>query len=144
MAHLPHIRLSGDTVEILKNTSWYPMARLENIQYVSSLADYSIIYLDQGERIVVLVSLKDAIEILNDEDKHAPEDVDEKEKEKIFIRIHRKYVINMKETREYDKDTLYMKTGKTFPIGRVYRTTIKKVVPRKKKEKKIQVLQMAA
>lgn len=140
MAHLPHIRLSGDTVEILKNTSWYPMTRLENIRHVSSLADYSVIHLNQGDRIVVLLSLKDAIEILNDEDKHAPEDVDEKEKEKTFIRIHRKYIVNIDGVQGYDKSTLYMKDGKKFPIGRVYKKSVYTAVD----QKKFQSLRIAA
>ena len=140
MAHLPHIRLSGDTVEILKNTSWYPMTRLENIWHVSSLADYSVIHLNQGDRIVVLLSLKDAIEILNDEDKHAPEDVDEKEKEKTFIRIHRKYIVNIDGVQGYDKSTLHMKDGKKFPIGRVYKKSVYIAVD----QKKFQSLRIAA
>ncbi len=140
MPNIPHIRLTGNILEVLKKGSWYPTTTLENIHHVSSLSDYIIIHLHKGERIILLSSMKDAMNILNDEDRYISEAVDEKEKEKKFIRIHRQHIVNIDGVQEYSKSRLYMKDGKKLPVGRVYKKSVYTTVD----QKKFQSLRIAA
>ena len=128
MKHIPHLRVSGNSLEVLKKGRWHYVDSLENITFIRSLYDYVVVHCKDSKKITTLMTTKDVAGMLQ---------------EKKFLRIHRQYIVNLDGVQEYDKSTLYMKTGKTFPIGKTYKKSIKGIVPQKKREKK-QLLRIAA
>lgn len=127
--HAPHLRVSVDSLYLLKKKNWEYLDSLENIVFIRSIRDEVVVHCRDLKKVIAFMTMKNLVILLP--------------KQK-FIRIHRQYIVNLEFVKEYNKNTLYMKNGKTFPIGKVYRTATIKVVPRKKTEKKAQVLQMAA
>ena len=87
----------------------YKAVRVElaRIRYVESMSEYLKIWL-RGEPapLVVLYSLKRLAEQL-------PEDR--------FLRIHRSYLVNLSEIREYTRSSVTLDGGLTLPVGDLYR-----------------------
>ncbi len=82
---------------------------LSRIRYVESMSEYLKIWLrDEPAPLVVLYSLKRLAEQL-------PEDR--------FLRIHRSYLVNLSEVREYSRTSVTLSGGPTLPVGDLYRAT---------------------
>ena len=89
----------------------YKSVRVElfRIRYVESMSEYLKIWLrDEQAPLVVLYSLKRLAEQL-------PEDR--------FLRIHRSYLVNLSEIREYSRTSVTLSGGVTLPVGDLYRAT---------------------
>ena len=87
----------------------YKAVRVElaRIRYVESMSEYLKIWLrDEQAPLVVLYSLKRLAEQL-------PEDR--------FLRIHRSYLVNLSEIREYTRSSVTLDGGLTLPVGDLYR-----------------------
>jgi DNA-binding LytR/AlgR family response regulator len=87
----------------------YKTVRVESarIRYVESMSEYLKIWLrDEPAPLVVLYSLKRLAEQL-------PEDR--------FLRIHRSYLVNISEIREYSRTSVTLDGGPTLPVGDLYR-----------------------
>jgi DNA-binding LytR/AlgR family response regulator len=83
---------------------------LSRIRYVESMSEYLKIWLrDEPAPLVVLYSLKRLAEQL-------PEDR--------FLRIHRSYLVNLSEVREYSRTSVTLSGGPTLPVGDLYRSAL--------------------
>ena len=94
----------------------YKTVRVEpaRIRYVESMSEYLKIWLrDEPAPLVVLYSLKRLAEQL-------PEDR--------FLRIHRSYLVNLSEIREYNRTTVTLEGGPTLPVGDLYRPALAAVL----------------
>ena len=90
----------------------YKTVRVEpaRIRYVESMSEYLKIWLrDEPAPLVVLYSLKRLAEQL-------PEDR--------FLRIHRSYLVNLSEIREYSRTSVTLEGGPTLPVGDLYRPAL--------------------
>lgn len=97
----------------------YKNVRVEisRIRYVESMSEYLKIWLrDEPAPLVVLYSLKRLAEQL-------PEDR--------FLRIHRSYLVNLSEIREYSRTSVTLDGGLTLPVGDLYRAALAAVLSRK-------------
>ena len=82
---------------------------LSRIRYVESMSEYLKIWLrDEPDPLVVLYSLKRLAEQL-------PGDR--------FLRIHRSYLVNLSDIREFSRSSVTLSEGTTLPIGDLYRAT---------------------
>lgn len=83
---------------------------LSRIRYVESMSEYLKIWLrDEQAPLVVLYSLKRLAEQL-------PEDR--------FLRIHRSFLVNLSEVREYTRTSVTLSGGITLPVGDLYRPAL--------------------
>ena len=90
----------------------YKTVRVEpdRIRYVESMSEYLKIWLrDEPAPLVVLYSLKRLAEQL-------PEDR--------FLRIHRSYLVNLAEIREYTRTSVTLDGGPALPVGDLYRAAL--------------------
>lgn len=90
----------------------YKTVRVEpaRIRYVESMSEYLKIWLrDEPAPLVVLYSLKRLAEQL-------PEDR--------FLRIHRSYLVNISDIREYTRSSVTLDEGPTLPVGDLYRPAL--------------------
>ena len=97
----------------------YKTVRVEpaRIRYAESMSEYLKIWLrDESAPLVVLYSLKRLAEQL-------PEDR--------FLRIHRSYLVNLSEIREYSRTAVTLDGGPTLPVGDLYRPALAAVLSRK-------------
>ena len=84
------------------------------IRYVESMSEYLKIWLrDEPAPLVVLYSLKRLAEQL-------PEDR--------FLRIHRSYLVNLSDIREYSRTSVTLDGGPTLPVGDLYRPALAAVL----------------
>ena len=84
------------------------------IRYVESMSEYLKIWLrDEQAPLVVLYSLKRLAEQL-------PEDR--------FLRIHRSYLVNLSDIREYSRTSVTLDGGPTLPVGDIYRPALAAVL----------------
>ena len=94
----------------------YKTVRVEpdRIRYVESMSEYLKIWLrDEPAPLVVLYSLKRLAEQL-------PEDR--------FLRIHRSYLVNLADIREYTRTSVTLDGGPTLPVGDIYRPALTAVL----------------
>ena len=94
----------------------YKTVRVEpaRIRYVESMSEYLKIWLrDEPAPLVVLYSLKRLAEQLS-EDR--------------FLRIHRSYLVNLSEIREYNRTSVTLEGGPTLPVGDLYRPALAAVL----------------
>ena len=83
---------------------------LSRIRYVESMSEYLKIWLrDEPSPLIVLYSLKRLAEQL-------PEDR--------FLRIHRSYLVNLSEVREYTRTSVTLSGGPTLPVGDLFRSAL--------------------
>ena len=128
MVHIPHLRLSGDTLEILENKDWYPVTSFKNIVHVASLENYSILCFEDGQKIVILCTMKYFMKIL---------------KGKNFLRIHKQTIVNTEYATEYHRNILYLSNSLQIPIGRKFKKTVSLCIPSRTLKKR-KSLAMAA
>ena len=94
----------------------YKTVRVEpaRIRYAESMSEYLNIWLrDEPAPLVVLYSLKLLAEQL-------PQDR--------FLRIHRSYLVNLSEIREYSRTSVTIDGGPTLPVGDLYRPALAAVL----------------
>lgn len=83
---------------------------LSRIRYVESMSEYLKIWLrDEPAPLVVLYSLKRLAEQL-------PGDH--------FLRIHRSFLVNLSEIREFSRTSVTLSGGTTLPVGDLYRPAL--------------------
>jgi DNA-binding LytR/AlgR family response regulator len=83
---------------------------LSRIRYAESMSEYLKIWLrDEPAPLVVLYSLKRLSEQLP---------------ESRFLRIHRSYLVNLSEIREYSRTSVTLSGGLTLPVGDLYRPAL--------------------
>ncbi len=91
----------------------------EDILFIEGLKDYVIIYTDQA-RIVTLQTMKS---------------LEEKLPEKIFVRVHRSYIVNVhkiKSIHSDDIEILVKGQSKIIPIGNNYSENINRIISEKR------------
>ena len=94
----------------------YKTVRVEpaRIRYAESMSEYLKIWLrDEPAPLVVLYSLKRLAEQL-------PQDR--------FLRIHRSYLVNLSDIREYSRTSVTLDGGPTLPVGDLYRPALAAVL----------------
>ena len=94
----------------------YKTVRVEpaRIRFVESMSEYLKIWLrDEPAPLVVLYSLKRLAEEL-------PQD--------LFLRIHRSYLVNISDIREYTRSSVTLDGGPTLPVGDLYRPALAAVL----------------
>ena len=104
--------------EVLSFRTEHRTVRVEvsRIRYVESMSEYLKIHLDgDAAPLVVLYSLKRLAEQL-------PRDR--------FLRIHRSYLVNLSQVREYARGTVLLSGGPTLPVGDLYRADLKAILAR--------------
>ena len=84
------------------------------IRYVESMSEYLKVWLrDEPAPLVVLYSLKRLAEQL-------PADR--------FLRIHRSYLVNLSDIREFSRTSVTLSGGPTLPVGDLYRAAVREVL----------------
>lgn len=86
---------------------------LRQIVYVESQSEYLQLHLDNGEKIMFLMSMKKMAEILP-----AP----------TFLRIHRSYIVNMNMVREITKMRMKITDDVFLPVGDIYKDDVQKYI----------------
>ena len=97
----------------------YKTVRVEpaRIRYAESMSEYLKIWLrDEPAPLMVLYSLKRLAEQL-------PQDR--------FLRIHRSYLVNLSDIREYSRTSVTLDGGPTLPVGDIFRPALAAVLSRK-------------
>lgn len=86
----------------------YKVVRVDinDINYVEGMSEYLKIRLDEGDPVVVLLSVKKLEERL-------PSDR--------FMRIHKSYIVNLNKIKEVSRMRVVMKDGSALPIGNLYK-----------------------
>lgn len=79
--------------------------RVSEIEYIEAMENYAKIYLQSGSCIVSHNSMKNVMSLLPPAD---------------FIRIHRSYIIPVTKISTFNKQSLKLHSGATFPVGRQY------------------------
>jgi DNA-binding LytR/AlgR family response regulator len=91
----------------------------EEILFIEGLKDYVIIYTDQT-RIVTLQTMKS---------------LEEKLPDKIFVRVHRSYIVNIHKIKSIHSDDIEIivkNQSKIIPIGNNYSESINKIISEKR------------
>lgn len=86
--------------------------RTASIVMVESEGEYVRLHLDTGVKIVTLFRLKNMEDMLP---------------EKIFMRIHRSYIVNLNHVTGYTKGRVFMDNGEYLPIGDLYRRNFQEI-----------------
>lgn len=81
------------------------LIRVSDIEYIEAMENYAKIYLCSGNCIVSRSSMKNVMSLLPPAD---------------FIRIHRSYIIPVTKIAAFNKQSLKLYSGSTFPVGRQY------------------------
>jgi DNA-binding LytR/AlgR family response regulator len=102
--------------EVLTFKMDYKTIRVDplRIRYVESMSEYLKIWLKDAESpLVVLYSLKRLAEQLP---------------ENSFLRIHRSYLVNLSEVREYTRSAVTLAGGPTLPVSDLYRAAVREAL----------------
>ena len=113
------IEATGSRREALAFKVDYKTVRVEpaRIRYAESMSEYLKIWLrDEPAPLMVLYSLKRLAEQL-------PQDR--------FLRIHRSYLVNLSDIREYSRTSVTLDGGPTLPVGDIFRPALAAVLSRK-------------
>lgn len=86
---------------------------IREVTYIESMSEYLQLYMNNGERIMFLMSIKKMASILSSYD---------------FLRIHRSYIVNMNKVREVSKIRILMEDGTTLPISDMYRDEVQRYI----------------
>ncbi len=109
------IQVQDDTI-FLKTEYRIVKISISDIRYVEAMSEYLKVYLvSQPKPIVTLLSMKKMEERLPD----------------YFMRIHRSYIINLKQIQEVNKNRVIMDADTYLPIGDMYKETFQKYVDTK-------------
>lgn len=93
------------TTLTLKSGSQTHLIHLENLKYVEGTGNYLTLHIDDGRKILILMTLKEVESILPD---------------KQFIRIHKSYIISLSHLMSYERHQV--KIGNTIlPVGMTFR-----------------------
>jgi DNA-binding LytR/AlgR family response regulator len=122
MAHKPHLRPNGDSLEFLKNKTWSPVDYKQVIT-ISSLQDYATLSYSCGKKLTVLITMSVAAKIL------LPFQ---------FVRANRKYIVNLSCVEKYDTDFLFLNNSTKIRLGRTHKKTVRKIISKCPQIKKIQ------
>ena len=98
---------TSDEFLVLKSGTKTHKIKISDISYIEGLKEY-ISYYVNGERIVVLESLKNLEETL-------PGDQ--------FLRVHKSYIVNYQKVRSMESNSLDI-DGKKVPIGKSYKSIV--------------------
>lgn len=82
---------------------------VSDIKYVESMSEYLRIHLDNGEKLMTLMSMKRLDEMLPPKD---------------FIRVHRCYIINMNKVKEISKMRILIDADTYLPISDTYKDAV--------------------
>lgn len=82
---------------------------VSDIKYVESMSEYLRIHLDNGEKLMTLMSMKRLDEILPPKD---------------FIRVHRCYIVNMNKVKEISKMRILIDADTYLPISDMYKDAV--------------------
>lgn len=80
-----------------------------DIKYVESMSEYLRIHLDNGEKLMTLMSMKRLDEMLPPKD---------------FIRVHRCYIVNMNKVKEISKMRILIDADTYLPISDMYKDAV--------------------
>lgn len=86
---------------------------LKQIVYVESKSEYLQLHLDNGEKLMFLMSIKKLADILPAAD---------------FLRIHRSYIVNMNKVQEISKMRIKMNDDIYLPVGDMYKEEVQKYI----------------
>lgn len=86
---------------------------LKQIAYVESKSEYLQLHLDNGEKLMFLMSIKKFADILPASD---------------FLRIHRSYIVNMNKVQEISKMRIKMNDDSLLPIGDMCKDDVQKYI----------------
>lgn len=111
-AALKEQSLAGDTLFVKAD---YRTVRvgLKQIVYVESKSEYLQLHLDNGEKLMFLMSMKKLADIL-------PADG--------FLRIHRSYIVNMNKVQEISKMRIKLSDDTLLPISDMYKNEVQKYI----------------
>lgn len=82
---------------------------VSDINYVESMSEYLRIHLDNGEKLMTLMSMKRLDEMLPPKD---------------FIRVHRCYIVNMNKVKEISKMRILIDADTYLPISDMYKDAV--------------------
>lgn len=82
---------------------------VSDINYVESMSEYLRIHLDNGEKLMTLMSMKRLDEMLPPKD---------------FIRVHRCYIVNMNKVKEISKMRIMIDADTYLPISDMYKDAV--------------------
>jgi len=100
-------QIDEDDAIFLKTEYKIVRINIKDIKYVEAMSEYLRIYLDGVTRpIIVLLSMKK---------------MEERLPSKIFMRVHRSYIINLKKIKEVSKSRIILTSDGEIPIGDSYR-----------------------
>ena len=105
---------AGDGVLFLKTEHRVVRVDIDKIKYIEGMSEYLKIHLEDSRPLVVLLSMKKIEERL-------PAN---------FMRIHRSYIINLKQIREVNKNRVIMDADTYLPIGDLYREAFNQYLSR--------------
>ncbi|MFN8276812.1 MAG: LytTR family DNA-binding domain-containing protein [Chitinophagales bacterium] len=83
------------------------------IKYIEGFGEYVKIILNNGQFVITLEALKNLEKVLPKEQ---------------FLRIHKSYIINTGIVHTVSGSVIGTREGKEFPVGKVYRETIRKIL----------------
>ncbi len=111
-AALKEQSLSGDTLFVKADYRTVRVS-MKQIVYVESKSEYLQLHLDNGEKLMFLMSIKKLAEILPASD---------------FLRIHRSYIVNMNKIQEISKMRIRIDNGIYLPISDMYKDDVQKYI----------------
>lgn len=82
---------------------------LSEIIYIESKSEYLRMHLENGEKLMFLMSIKKMAEMLPDN---------------TFLRIHRSFIINANKVQEYSKLRFKMSNGDILAVGDLYKSNV--------------------
>ena len=111
------IKAPKDTDTIFLKTDYHIIkVSISDIRYIEAMSEYLKVHLrNEPKPIITLLSMKKMEE-------HLPAN---------FMRIHRSYIINLKDIREVNKNRVIMDAETSLPIGDNYRETFQKYLDTK-------------
>lgn len=102
-------RLDEDDALFLKSEYKVVRVDIKSIRFIEAMSEYLRIYMwGQGRPIIVLLSMKK---------------MEERLPSRMFLRIHRSYIINLKMIREVTKNHVVLSDDTSLPIGDLYKET---------------------
>ena len=109
--------VDSDDAIFLKTEHRVVRVKLSEIVYVEGMSEYLKIHL-QGQRkpLVVLLSMKK---------------MEERLPQAVFMRIHRSFIINLREIQEVNKNRVVMGPDIYLPIGDLYRDSFNRYIESK-------------
>jgi len=99
-------RVDSDDAVFFKTEHRIVRVSVEDIRYIEGMSEYLKIYIKDKKPLVVLFSMKR---------------MEEELPSRMFMRIHRSYIINLKEIQEVNKSRVIMDADTYLPIGEMYR-----------------------